>query len=149
MARGRSITYVGIASAAIIASGVVTLFSDRAGESEQTQVPEAVIAALSGSFYGEVREVLKVVPATLHTYPGDHLYAALVAGKFTPPMHISPRMLPKSKRASLDWTGDHAAAVFTRQGELVRLGIFRGSYSDNPVWLRIFGPEAASEPWGS
>jgi hypothetical protein len=34
---------------------------------------------------------------------------------------------------------DHAAAVFTPRGQVVQLGLFRGSYASNPVWKRIFG----------
>jgi hypothetical protein len=100
---------------------------------------EALEGALLEGFAdrGSVEAVLSTVPATLRDAPGEHLFAAMVTGRFRVDGPVTFR---DGDPERVVVRGLHRGmVVFRRTGDVLRVGLWSEGLSSNPVDRRIFG----------
>jgi hypothetical protein len=98
---------------------------------------EAQEGALREGFadHGPVQRILSTVPATLRDAPGEHLFAAMVTGRFKVD---GPVTFLHEEPERVVMRGLHRGkVVFRRTGDVLRVGLWSERPSSNPVDRRI------------
>lgn len=131
---------LGIVAGTVTAAAATAIIvaRDPASSVREPQVPAHVRRAAVASFaeYGRVGRVIAETPATLHSHPGQDLWALLVEGDFEV---VGPLTFGHGESTNTRGAATAGAAVVTDSGELVRIGAWGSNAGSNPVWERIFG----------